>query len=102
MTKEQRRLRRQFDALGRAVPPSRRVTRALIAPERRVIRLPLALLLIAGGFLAFLPILGLWMLPLGLMLLAVDAPAIAPAISAASIRVRHWLRNRRRRWRDGD
>ena len=99
MTKEQKRLRRQFDALGRAVPPSRRVTRALIAPERRMIRLPLALLLIAGGFLAFLPILGLWMLPLGLMLLAVDAPAI----SAASIRVRHWWRSRRRRaGRDDD
>ncbi len=35
-------------------------------PSSRWVRIPLAILLVAGGFLSFLPILGLWMLPLGI------------------------------------
>ena len=38
------------------------------------VRWSLAILLILGGLLSFLPILGIWMLPLGLMLLAPDSP----------------------------
>jgi hypothetical protein len=34
------------------------------------------LLLILGGLLSFLPILGIWMLPLGLLLLAEDLPVL--------------------------
>jgi hypothetical protein len=34
------------------------------------------LLLILGGLLFFLPILGIWMLPLGLLLLAEDLPVL--------------------------
>jgi hypothetical protein len=38
-------------------------------------RVPLALLLIAGGIVGtFLPILGFWMVPLGLALIAIDVP----------------------------
>ena len=40
-------------------------------------RLPLGVLFILGGVLSILPIFGLWMLPLGLMLLAVDIPLFA-------------------------
>jgi hypothetical protein len=43
-------------------------------PSSRYARIPLAILLIAGGILSFLPILGLWMLPLGLLLFAQDVP----------------------------
>ncbi len=43
-------------------------------PSAVWVRLPAALLLIAGGFLGFLPILGFWMLPLGLALMAIDLP----------------------------
>ena len=56
-----------------------------------VLRLPLGLLLIAGGFLAILPVFGLWMVPLGLLVLAVDVPWLRPMVSAAVIRMR-------RRW----
>jgi hypothetical protein len=34
------------------------------------------LLLIVGGFFSFLPILGLWMLPLGLLFIAQDVPLL--------------------------
>jgi hypothetical protein len=37
---------------------------------------PAGLLLILGGLLSFLPILGIWMLPLGLLLLAEDLPVL--------------------------
>ena len=50
--------------------------RALRQPSGRWLRIPAGLLLMAGGVLAFLPILGLWMLPIGLALLADDVPLL--------------------------
>lgn len=41
-------------------------------PSSRLTRLPLALALVVGGVFSFLPVLGLWMLPLGLILIAQD------------------------------
>lgn len=41
-------------------------------PKSRILRLFFGALLIVGGVFGFLPILGLWMLPLGLIYLAVD------------------------------
>jgi len=38
------------------------------------LRVPLGILLCLGGVLGFLPLLGFWMLPLGLGILAVDWP----------------------------
>ncbi len=38
------------------------------------LRVPLAVALMAGGVVGFLPILGFWMVPLGLALLALDLP----------------------------
>ena len=45
-------------------------------PSSRYVRIPLALLLILGGVFSFLPVLGLWMLPLGLLLFAQDVPML--------------------------
>ena len=45
-------------------------------PSSRYARIPLALLLIVGGIFSFLPVLGLWMLPLGLLLFAQDVPVL--------------------------
>lgn len=49
-------------------------------PERRALRIAAAILLILGGILSFLPILGVWMLPLGLALLADDWPGLKPLL----------------------
>jgi hypothetical protein len=43
-------------------------------PERVWLRVPLAIALVIGGLLSFLPVLGIWMLPLGLLLIARDIP----------------------------
>jgi hypothetical protein len=47
------------------------------------VRVPPALLLIVGGSLGFLPILGFWMIPLGLVLLAQDVPPLRQPIGRA-------------------
>jgi hypothetical protein len=38
------------------------------------VRWPIAALFIVGGVLGFLPVLGFWMIPLGLILIAQDLP----------------------------
>lgn len=68
--------------------------RWLRRPSSRWVRIPAAVLLMAGGFLGFLPILGLWMLPLGLVLLAEDFPPVRRAVD----RVLDWLEQRRPHW----
>ena len=45
-------------------------------PSRIGLRLSAAVLFILGGIFSILPVLGLWMLPLGLALLAQDVPAL--------------------------
>jgi hypothetical protein len=45
-------------------------------PKSRPIRIGLGIVLVAGGLLGFLPVLGFWMLPLGLLVLSVDIPIV--------------------------
>jgi hypothetical protein len=99
MTRRERRFQRQFDALERMVPGSKGVFGRLRSNRWLPVRLPLALILILGGVFSFLPVLGVWMLPLGLLLLAVDLPFLRGPISALVIRVRVAIRRMVRRWR---
>ncbi|MCI0467170.1 MAG: hypothetical protein L0Y57_09235 [Beijerinckiaceae bacterium] len=43
-------------------------------PGLRLIRIPVGVLLLAGGLIGFLPLVGFWMVPLGLAVLAIDFP----------------------------
>jgi hypothetical protein len=43
-------------------------------PRSAWARVPIGLVLVVGGVLGFLPILGFWMIPLGLAVLAIDFP----------------------------
>jgi hypothetical protein len=87
----ERRLRRLLRRL-----PSRMqaITRWLRKPASRWARIPAGLLLIIGGCLAILPVFGLWMLPLGVMLLADDIPPLRHFRD----RVLDWLEQRRPNW----
>ena len=69
-------------------------TRWLRKPASRWARIPAGLLLIIGGCLAILPVFGLWMLPLGLLLLADDIPPLRRARERAL----NWLERRRPHW----
>ena len=50
-------------------------------PRSRLLRIVIGVLLIFFGLLGFLPVLGFWMVPFGLLILSVDIP-----------RVRRWRR----------
>jgi len=43
-------------------------------PKTRAARIALGWALVVGGILGFLPILGFWMIPLGMAILSVDLP----------------------------
>ena len=68
--------------------------RFLRRPSGRWLRIPAGLLLIVGGILSFLPILGVWMLPLGLALLAEDLPVLRSWRS----RFLDWVERRHPQW----
>ena len=85
-------LDRHFAWFEAKLPPGPgRFVAWLRRPSSRLVRIPLAVLLILGGIFSFLPILGLWMLPLGLLLFAQDVPMLQPPLA----RVRAWVE---RKW----
>ena len=45
-------------------------------PKSKPLRIGLGIVLVGCGFLGFLPVLGFWMIPLGLLVLSVDLPAV--------------------------
>ena len=45
-------------------------------PQSKPIRIGLGILLVAFGLFGFLPVLGFWMIPLGLLVLSVDLPIV--------------------------
>jgi hypothetical protein len=100
MTRRERRFHRQFHALERLIPQLRGPMSQLRKDSWFPIRFPLALLLTAGGLLWFLPLLGLWMLPAGLLLLAIDLPILRGPISVLVIRGRMSVKRWLRRWRE--
>ena len=89
-TRQRRRLMRQFAFMERRIPALQRPLRMLRRDAGAIVRLPLAVLLMAGGLVSFLPFLGIWMIPLGILLLAVDVPPLRSPVSALSIRGRRW------------
>lgn len=100
MTRRERRFQRQFDMLERSFPQGKSLLEALRSNRWRLLRIPLALILILGGLVSFLPVLGVWMLPLGLLLLAVDVPVLRGPISSLLIRLRRLFQRWHRRWRN--
>lgn len=48
-------------------------------PDNKYLRIALGLLLIVGWCFSWLPILGFWLLPLGLIVLSIDIPFLKPA-----------------------
>lgn len=89
----QRALDEALNGLERDAPD--RVARAIRwmrSPASRKVRIPLGLLFIAGGLLWFLPVVGLEMLPIGLLLVAQDVPFLQKPVGRGML----WLE---RKWR---
>jgi hypothetical protein len=60
-------------------------------PKWRSLRIPVGVLFVFGGILGFLPLVGFWMLPLGLALLAPDVPLAGRALKKLE-NIWNWLR----------
>ena len=71
--KRERRMEQLIDRLPESWHSSARWLRR---PSRRFLRISIGVLLIVGSLLAILPVFGLWMLPIGLLLLAEDIPVL--------------------------
>ena len=67
-------------------------------PQSRPLRIALGVILILAGFVGFLPILGFWMIPLGLMVLSVDLPLARRLRRRTTV----WWGRRYNRWRHPD
>jgi hypothetical protein len=63
-------------------------------PGNVFLRVGLGLLAVFGGFLGFLPVLGFWMLPLGLLILSIDFPPIRRFRRVATVKIAGWLKRR--------
>ena len=96
--RDNERLDRQLDRLENELPESASgFLRWLREPSARWVRVPMGILLIVGGFLSFLPILGLWMVPLGALLLAQDIPFLRRPVGRALVWLeRQWIKWKRR------
>jgi hypothetical protein len=98
-------LRDAFKRLEREVPEGvARALRWLRHPKSRLVRIPVGALFIIGGFFSFLPVLGIWMLPLGLLLIAYDVPFLRKPVGRFTIwgaekwaAIRRWLDRKRSR-----
>ncbi len=94
--KQDRRLDRRFDKLEQALPNTFSDRLAWLRTRRaRWVRVPIGLLCIVGGVFSFLPVLGVWMLPLGLLLLAIDIPLLKAPMNRFMI----WAERKVQVWR---
>jgi hypothetical protein len=71
------------DRRGILVPPEqisrpriKIIGRHFHLPGSRWLRMILGVVFILGGILGFLPILGFWMIPVGLLILSIDIPVV--------------------------
>ena len=75
-------LEEELDRLQERVPDGMsRVMRKVRSPSAARYRIPVGVALTAGGVVGFLPILGFWMVPLGLAVLAQDVPVMRPPLA---------------------
>ena len=102
MTTTNAALNRYFELIDRRVPTSvSKFIWWLRLPSSFAVRLVIAILLVLGGIFSFLPVLGVWMLPLGFLLIAQDVPFLQkPLVSAfAWVEIKYeWLTGK---WRAG-
>jgi hypothetical protein len=91
-------LLRAFRRLEHEVPGKvAQVLRGLRHPKSRWIRIPVGVLLVLGGIFSILPFLGIWMLPLGLLLIAYDVPILRGPVGRFTLwGLKKWVALRQR------
>lgn len=102
MSDGKRELRLAFRRLEQEAPAWLAATlRWLRHPKSWIVRIPVGILLMLGGVFSILPGLGIWMLPLGLLLLAADIPFLRRPVARFTVwsadqwaRLRAWWARR--------
>jgi hypothetical protein len=77
--------------------PPRKISvlgREFAMPRSRVSRIAIGVALIVGGVFGFLPILGFWMVPLGLLILSYEFASVRRWRRRAVVRWGRWRRPR--------
>jgi hypothetical protein len=100
-------LNEAFEELEREVPDRvTKIIRWLRSRKARAVRLPLGILCIIGSMFWFLPVLGIELLPIGLLLIAVDVPVLRRPVGLFIlwledrwVTLRRWFRRRRKQSR---
>jgi hypothetical protein len=85
-------LDQELDRLQERLPNGMsRLMRKLRGPAVAPYRVPVGVALTVGGCFGFLPVLGFWMTPLGLALLAQEVPVMRPPFARLVARVNRRL-----------
>lgn len=69
-------------------------------PKGRLLRVCLGVILLLGGVVGFLPVVGFWMAPLGIMILSIDFPAVRKFKRRATVRYGRWVQARQKQSHD--
>lgn len=67
--------------------------RTVSLPTSRIARAALGIGLIVLGIFGFLPVLGFWMIPLGLLVLSIDFPVVRRARRKLAVRLIRWIKS---------
>ena len=63
-------------------------------PQSRVLRISLGVVLLICGVFGFFPVVGYWMIPLGLLVLSVDIPAVRRGRRKLEVKWGRWRQRR--------
>ena len=92
-------LQRYFSIIDRWAPIGvSRFIRWLRRPSLIIPRWTIALLFVLGSFFSVLPVLGLWMFPLGLLLIAEDVPLLRKPLLRSFLWTERKLDQLKARW----
>ncbi|WP_020401063.1 PGPGW domain-containing protein [Kordiimonas gwangyangensis] len=64
-------------------------------PASRIGRTMVGIIFIIGGILGFLPVLGFWMIPLGLLILSHDFPSVRRFRRNWEVKLGRWWQSRK-------
>ena len=63
-------------------------------PGHPLLRMALGVAFVLGGAVGFLPVLGFWMIPVGLAILAIDIPPVRRFQRRMTVKLGTWLNQR--------
>jgi purine-cytosine permease-like protein len=75
---------KSINFLGKRIP----------VPANFIVRVIFGVALVLGGLLGFLPVLGYWMVPVGLLILSIDFPAIRRFRRRATVKLVGWFKRK--------